>query len=79
MPSRLLESPEGCVCRDRPEPNGTSTAASSARRWDGNVAAISKRPRSPAGEPMTLGNMRENGAQSLEVSCWLCHDRAMPP
>jgi hypothetical protein len=23
-------------------------------------------------EPMTLGNMRENGVRSLDVSCWLC-------
>jgi hypothetical protein len=29
---------------------------------------MSKRPRSPAGEPMTLGNMRENGVRSLVVS-----------
>jgi hypothetical protein len=30
---------------------------------------MSKRPRSPAGEPMTLGNMRENGVRSRVVSC----------
>jgi hypothetical protein len=24
-------------------------------------------------EPMTLGNMRENGVRSLFVSCWQCH------
>jgi hypothetical protein len=29
--------------------------------------------RSPAGPPMTLGNMRENGVCRLKVSCWLCH------
>jgi hypothetical protein len=28
-------------------------------------------------EPMTLGNMRENGARSLDVSCWLCHHCAI--
>ena len=27
---------------------------------------MSKGPRSPAGEPMTLGNMRENGVRSLD-------------
>jgi hypothetical protein len=25
-------------------------------------------------EPMTLGNMRANGVQSLDVYCWVCHD-----
>jgi hypothetical protein len=24
-------------------------------------------------EPMTLGNMRENGVRSLSVTCWQCH------
>jgi hypothetical protein len=28
-------------------------------------------------EPMTLGNMRANGARSLDVCCWLCHRRAI--
>jgi hypothetical protein len=28
-------------------------------------------------EPMTLGNMRENGVRSLDVSCWNCHHRAI--
>jgi hypothetical protein len=28
-------------------------------------------------EPMTLGNMRENGVRSLDVSCWNCHHRAL--
>jgi hypothetical protein len=28
-------------------------------------------------EPMTLGNMRANGVRSLDVSCWLCHHRAI--
>jgi hypothetical protein len=30
-----------------------------------------------AGPPMTLGNMRTNGVRSLDVSCWLCHQRAI--
>jgi hypothetical protein len=34
--------------------------------------SVTKRPRSPPGEPMTLGNMRENGVRSLDVMCtWL--------
>jgi hypothetical protein len=36
---------------------------------------MSTRPRSPAGDPMTLGNMRANGVRSLDVCCWLCHHR----
>jgi hypothetical protein len=28
-------------------------------------------------EPMTLGNMREFGVRSLDVSCWLCHHQAI--
>jgi hypothetical protein len=27
-------------------------------------------------EPMTLGNMRDNGVRSLAMSCWICHHRA---
>jgi hypothetical protein len=27
--------------------------------------------------PMDLANMRENGVRSLDVSCWLCHHRAI--
>jgi hypothetical protein len=26
---------------------------------------------------MTLGNMRELGVRSLDVSCWLCHHQAV--
>jgi hypothetical protein len=37
---------------------------------------MGKRPRSLAGEPMTLGNMRENGVRSLAVACWICHHQA---
>jgi hypothetical protein len=28
-------------------------------------------------ELMTLGNMRASGVHSLDVSCWLCHHRAI--
>jgi hypothetical protein len=31
----------------------------------------------PPIEPMTVGNMRENGVRSLFVSCWNCHHRAV--
>jgi TPR repeat protein len=34
---------------------------------------MSTRPRSTAGDPMTLGNMRANGVRSLDVSGWQCH------
>jgi hypothetical protein len=26
---------------------------------------------------MTLGTIRANGVRSLDVSCWICHDRAI--
>jgi hypothetical protein len=29
------------------------------------------------GPPMTLGNMRDNGVQRLDVSCWECHHKAV--
>ena len=32
---------------------------------------------SPAGPPMTLGNMREPGVCSLAVTCELCHHEAV--
>jgi hypothetical protein len=38
---------------------------------------MTKCPRSPAGDLMTLGNMRANGMRSLDVSCWQCHHRAI--
>ena len=41
------------------------------------LTGMSTRPRSPAGGPMTVGNMRANGVRSLYVSCWLCHHRAI--
>jgi hypothetical protein len=28
-------------------------------------------------EPMTLGNMRELGVRSLDMSCWNCHHQAV--
>jgi hypothetical protein len=28
-------------------------------------------------EPMTLGNTRELGVRSLDVSCWNCHHQAV--
>jgi hypothetical protein len=28
-------------------------------------------------EPMTLGNMRQLGVRSLDVSCWNCHHQAV--
>ena len=28
-------------------------------------------------EPMTLGNMRQNGVRRLSVSCWICHHAAV--
>jgi len=28
-------------------------------------------------QPMTLGNMRDNGVRSLDVSCRQCHHRAI--
>ena len=28
-------------------------------------------------EPMTLGNMRELGVRSLDVSCWNCHHQGV--
>jgi hypothetical protein len=37
---------------------------------------MTKRPRSTAAEPMTLGNMRANGVRSIDVSCWQCHHEA---
>jgi hypothetical protein len=38
---------------------------------------MTKRPRSPPGDPMTLGNMRADGVRSLAVSCHLCHHAAV--
>jgi hypothetical protein len=38
---------------------------------------MSTRPRSQAGLPMTLANMRANGVRSLDVCCSQCHHRAI--
>ena len=48
---------------------------------DGNGAAYNRRMavrrlNDPI-EPMTLGNMRQNGLRSLDVSCWQCHHLAI--
>jgi hypothetical protein len=44
-----------------------SPAAFLRPRRRGILAGIGTRPRSPAGDPMTLGNMRANGVRSLDV------------
>jgi hypothetical protein len=49
-------------------PGGLPTAH--ARR--GILSGMSTRPRSQAGPPMTLGNMRANGVRSLDLCCWQC-------
>jgi hypothetical protein len=41
------------------------------------LGGMSTRPRSQAGPPMTLGNMRANGVRSLDACCWECHHRAI--
>jgi hypothetical protein len=55
----------------------SATATAFAESSHGNLAGMSTRPRSQAGDPMTLGNMRANGARSVDVSCWECHHRAI--
>jgi hypothetical protein len=55
----------------------SATAAAFAESGHGILIGMSTRPRSPAGDPMTLGNMRANGVRSLDVSCWQCHHRAI--
>jgi hypothetical protein len=40
------------------------------------VSTASRRMKYPI-ERMTLGNMREFGIRSLDVSCWLCHHQAV--
>jgi hypothetical protein len=49
--------------------NLSAVTAAFAETGHGILAAMSTRPRSPAREPMTLGNMRANGLRSLDVSC----------
>jgi hypothetical protein len=55
----------------------SAMAAAFAGSSHGILTGISTRPRSQAGPPMTLGNMRANGVRSLDVSCWQCHHRAI--
>jgi hypothetical protein len=55
----------------------SAAATAFAESGHGILAGMSTRPRSQAGEPMTLGNMRANGVRSLDVSCWQCHHRAI--
>jgi hypothetical protein len=52
-------------------------AAAFAESGHGILTGMGTRPRSAAGDPMTLGNMRANGVRSLDVSCWQCHHRTI--
>jgi hypothetical protein len=51
--------------------------AAFAESGHGILTGMITRPRSQAGPPMTLGNMRANGVRSLDVCRWLCHHRAI--
>jgi hypothetical protein len=55
----------------------SAMAAAFAGSGHGILTAMGTRPRSQAGPPMTLGNMRANGVRSLDVSCWQCHQRTI--
>jgi hypothetical protein len=55
----------------------SATTAAFAESGHGILPGMSTRPRSQAGPPMTLGNMRANGVRSLDGCCWLCHHRAI--
>ena len=55
----------------------SAMAAAFAESGHGILTGMSTRPRSTPADPMTLGNMRANGVRSLDVSCWLCHHRAI--
>jgi hypothetical protein len=46
--------------------SGRPITPSFAGSGHGILAGMSTRPRSPAGDPMTLGNMRANGVRSLD-------------
>jgi hypothetical protein len=48
----------------------SAVAAAFAESGHGNLTGMSTRPRSQAGDPMTLGNMRANGVRWLDVCCW---------
>jgi hypothetical protein len=54
----------------------SALAAAFAESGHGILAGMSTRPRSPVGDPMTLGNMRA-AMRSLDVSCWQCHHRTI--
>jgi hypothetical protein len=47
----------------------SATATAFAESGHGILTGMGTRPRSQAGGPMTLGNMRANGVQSLDVPC----------
>ena len=55
----------------------SATAAAFAESGHGILTGMSTRPRSQAGDPMTLGNMRANGVRSLDVCCWQCGRQAL--
>jgi hypothetical protein len=50
-----------------------STTRRALRVTDLIVALENWLDRNVPGDPMTLGNMRENGVRSLALSCWQCH------
>jgi hypothetical protein len=54
----------------------SAMAAAFAESGHGILTGMTTRPRSEAGYPMTLGNMRANGVRSVDVACWQCPDRA---
>jgi hypothetical protein len=55
----------------------SAIAAAFAESGHGVLPGMTTRPRSQAGPPMTLGNMRANSMRSLDVCCWQCHHRAI--
>jgi hypothetical protein len=55
----------------------SAMTAAFAESGHGILTGMSTRPRSQAGPPMTLGNIRANGVRSLAVSSWLCHHRTI--
>ena len=55
----------------------SAVTAAFAESGHGILTGMSIRPRSPAGDSMTLDNMRPNGVRSLDVSCWQCHHRTI--
>ena len=55
----------------------SAVTAAFAESGHGILTGMSIRPRSPAGDSMTLDNMRPNGVRSLDVSCWQCHHRVI--